>query len=92
MGIYKTKIVEQQVDVDIDEYDDEEIIDEIIKRRRRGKFNLSQLDRLSDFFEEEMYDSIPNNTLEDNMKRDWLIEHWGEFTSFDLDNFLKHKK
>ena len=92
-----TKTVE--VEVDLDEFDTDDIVDELLSRINRS-WNRKQLtdaqkkqllETIEPLFEELhplAEAGIEINTIEDEMKRDHLAKVWHKYTSFQLEQLI----
>lgn len=89
-----------QVDVDIDEFETNELVDELVKRfntiRTSTQLTNKQKSVIRDAVKEILpllgigdHKGIPDSTLEDKMKRDVVIDAWERFTSYQMEERLK---
>lgn len=75
------------VEVDLDEFDTDELVDEIVQRLRaygKKQLNKKQKDDLKSQLED-----LPHQTLEDKMKVDFVLSIWNKYTSWQLEEKLK---
>jgi len=80
------------VDVDIDEFDDDEIFQAASERINTVKRNNVKRDKLirdiQPLMEELSFDQLPNKTLDDKMKMEHLMKVWDKYNSFQLEQLL----
>ena len=86
-----------EVDIDIDEFDTDEIVEELIRRIKKSvvkKPTKDQIQKVQTEFAEMMEffgfsdDNITVNTLDEKMKIEHLKSVWGKYTSADIERLL----
>lgn len=88
------------VDVDMSDFDTDELVDELVKRfqstRVTKKLTAKQIGEIKRSVEDLLpflnmgdYKGVPNETLEDKMKRDAILSVWDKLTSFQIEERLK---
>lgn len=86
-----------QIDVDLDEFDTEELADELISRvGKYGEKGLSDKEKnklandLAPLFKKitKTPEGIPCESLDDQIKLEHLKKVWGKYTSFQIEKLL----
>jgi hypothetical protein len=88
-----------EVEIDIDEFETEEIVTELIRRLKTWKTKNVPTDKQNERVLNELRDlfrrlggtgeTFPQKTLEDKMKAEYLKSIWDKYTAFQLEEKLK---
>lgn len=89
-----------EIDVDLSEFNDDEVIDELKYRIVQTHYpdedikelleTIKDNKRYSKLFED--IDSLPIKTLDDKLKLEHLLKIWNDYTADEIENLLPLKK
>lgn len=75
------------IDVDLDEFDTDDLIEELSDRKKR--LSESQKKEIAEIVNNVYQPKLGINTMKDEMKMEYFLEHFAKITLEDLESLIK---